>query len=54
MNFYFSAASTLERLEQKQGSIKGVLASLPEKDRKRTSALVIETLKCETASRPHR
>lgn len=47
MNFYFEAAKTLDRLDAKQGSIKGVLASLPEKDRKRTSALVIETLKCK-------
>lgn len=46
MNFYFEAAKTLDRLDSKQGSIKGVLASLPEKNRKRTAALVIETLKC--------
>ncbi|KAH0585057.1 hypothetical protein H2248_008323 [Termitomyces sp. 'cryptogamus'] len=45
MNFYFEAAKTLDRLDSKQGSIKGVLASLPEKNRKRTTALVIETLK---------
>ncbi|KAF8207171.1 S-adenosyl-L-methionine-dependent methyltransferase [Mycena galopus ATCC 62051] len=45
MNFYFEAAKTLDRLEAKQGSIKGILATLPEKDRKRTAALVIETLK---------
>lgn len=45
MNFYFEAARTLDRLEAKQGSVKGVLATLPEKDRKRTAALVIETLK---------
>ncbi|KAF8072034.1 S-adenosyl-L-methionine-dependent methyltransferase [Lyophyllum atratum] len=45
MNFYFEAAKTLDRLDAKQGSIKGVLATLPEKDRKRTAALVIETLK---------
>lgn len=48
MNFYFSAANTLDRLDTKQGSIKGVLATLPEKDRKRTAALVIETLKYKT------
>lgn len=46
MNFYFDAAKVLERLDAKQGSIKGIIGSLPEKDRKRTSALVIETLKC--------
>jgi putative methyltransferase len=45
MNFYFEAARTLDRLDAKQGSVKSVLASLSEKDRKRTSALVIETLK---------
>ncbi|KAJ7284670.1 S-adenosyl-L-methionine-dependent methyltransferase [Mycena rebaudengoi] len=45
MNFYFEAAKTLDRLDAKQGSIKGILATLPEKDRKRTAALVIETLK---------
>ena len=50
MNFYFSAAKTLDRLDSKQGSIKGVLATLPEKDRKRTAALVIETLKCAPPS----
>ncbi|KAF7972524.1 hypothetical protein HWV62_2193 [Athelia sp. TMB] len=48
-SFYFEAAKTLDRLDAKQGSIKGVLATLPEKDRKRTAALVIETLKCEEA-----
>jgi putative methyltransferase len=47
MNFYFEASKILDRLDRKEGSIKGVLATVPEKDRKRTSALVIETLKCE-------
>jgi putative methyltransferase len=46
-SFYFEAAKTLDRLDAKQGSIKGVLATLPDRDRKRTAALVIETLKCE-------
>jgi len=46
MNFYFEAAKILDKLDKKQGSIKGVLSSVPEKDRKRTSALVIESLKC--------
>lgn len=46
MNFYFEAAKTLDKLDAKQGSIKGVISSLPEKDRKRSAALVIETLKC--------
>ena len=47
MNFYFESAKVLDRLGEKQGSIKSVLASLPEQNRKRCSALVIETLKCE-------
>ena len=46
MNFYFEAAKILDKLDKKHGSIKGVLSSVPEKDRKRTSALVIESLKC--------
>lgn len=47
MNFYFEAVNVLHKLDAKKGSIKGVLASVPEKNRKRTAALVIETLKCE-------
>lgn len=47
MNFYFEAAKVLDKLDAKQGSIKGVIATIPEKQRKRTAALVIETLKCE-------
>lgn len=46
MNFYMNAAGALDRLDAKNGSIKGVLASLPEQDRKRSAALIIETLKC--------
>lgn len=49
MNFYFEAAGVLDKLDAKQGSIKGVIANVPEKNRKRTAALVIETLKCEHA-----
>jgi hypothetical protein len=49
MNFYFEAAKILDKLEKKQGSIKGVLSDVAEKDRKRTSALVIESLKCTFA-----
>ena len=49
MNFYFEASSILDKLDAKQGSIKGLIATVPEKNRKRTAALVIETLKCETA-----
>jgi 25S rRNA (cytosine2278-C5)-methyltransferase len=46
MNFYFNAATLLDKLDKKQDSIKGLLSSLPEKDRRRMSALVIESLKC--------
>ncbi|KAI6025592.1 S-adenosyl-L-methionine-dependent methyltransferase [Pisolithus orientalis] len=49
MDFYFQAANILDRLDSKQGSIKGVLASLPESGRARTAALVIETLKYKAA-----
>lgn len=49
MNFYFEAVTVLDKLDAKKGSIKGVIASVPEKNRKRTAALVIETLKCEEA-----
>lgn len=47
MNFYFEASQVLDRLDAKQGSIKGLIATLPEKNRKRSAALIIETLKCE-------
>lgn len=46
MNFYFDAAKIIDRLDAKHGSVKSILSTLPEKSRKRTSALVIETLKC--------
>ncbi|KAJ3862885.1 S-adenosyl-L-methionine-dependent methyltransferase [Lentinula novae-zelandiae] len=45
MNFYFTAAEVLDRLDSKEGSIKGLISTVAEKDRKRTSALVIQTLK---------
>ncbi|KAG8813089.1 hypothetical protein FRC18_002675 [Serendipita sp. 400] len=45
MNFYKSCADILQRLSDKKGSIKSLVGSLPEKDRKRAAALVIETLK---------
>ncbi|EIM90969.1 S-adenosyl-L-methionine-dependent methyltransferase [Stereum hirsutum FP-91666 SS1] len=45
MNFYFEAADALDRLDAKQGSIKSIINTLPAKDRKRSAALVIETLK---------
>lgn len=47
MNFYFEAAGVLDKLDAKRGSIKGLIATVVEKNRKRTAALVIETLKCE-------
>lgn len=50
MNFYFEAAKALDRLDAKKGSIKGIIGLLPEKDRKRTAALVIETLKCRSSA----
>ncbi|KAF8624546.1 hypothetical protein AX15_005849 [Amanita polypyramis BW_CC] len=49
MNFYFEAAGALDRLDAKEGSIKSVIATFPDKDRKRTAALVIETLKYKVA-----
>ncbi|KAH9958601.1 S-adenosyl-L-methionine-dependent methyltransferase [Russula dissimulans] len=45
MNFYFDAAKIIDRLDAKHGSVKSLLSTLPEKSRKRTAALVIETLK---------
>jgi putative methyltransferase len=47
MNFYFEASKVLDRLDARQGSIKSLLSNLPAKDRTRTAALVIETLKCK-------
>lgn len=46
MNFYFDAAGIIDRLDARQGSVKSLLSTLSEKNRKRTAALVIETLKC--------
>ncbi|KAJ3828230.1 S-adenosyl-L-methionine-dependent methyltransferase [Lentinula raphanica] len=45
MNFYFAAAEVLDRLDSKKGSVKSLISTVAEKDRKRTSALVIQTLK---------
>ncbi|KAH7911353.1 S-adenosyl-L-methionine-dependent methyltransferase [Hygrophoropsis aurantiaca] len=45
MNFYFETAQILDRLDAKEGSIKGILSTLPNQNRSRTTALVIETLK---------
>lgn len=47
MNFYFKAVEVLDKLDAKKGSVKGLISTVPEKDRKRTAALVLETLKCE-------
>lgn len=47
MNFYLEAAKVLDSLDARKGSIKGLLGTVVAKDRKRTAALVIETLKCE-------
>lgn len=49
MNFYFEASKVLDRLDSKEGSIKSILASLPDNSRARTAALVIETLKYKGA-----
>ncbi len=51
MNFYFDVAKALDKLDAKKGSVKGVITYLPEKDRKRGSALIIETLKCNVKPR---
>ncbi|KAG9013968.1 hypothetical protein FRB94_004348 [Tulasnella sp. JGI-2019a] len=45
MNFYRTAAGIIDQLDTKKGSIKSCLTSVDEKQRKRTAALVIETLK---------
>ncbi|KAF7424276.1 hypothetical protein PC9H_009582 [Pleurotus ostreatus] len=45
MNFYLEAAKVLDSLDARKGSIKGLLGTVVTKDRKRTAALVIETLK---------
>jgi len=47
MNFYFEATKALDRLDAKKGSIKSVMSIISEKDRRRTAALIIETLKCK-------
>ena len=46
MNFYFDAAGVLDKVEERQSSIKALLSSLPAQNRKRTTALVLEALKC--------
>jgi hypothetical protein len=33
MNLYFTAAQTLDRIDNKQGSIKGILSTLPAGER---------------------
>ncbi|KAG8857591.1 hypothetical protein FRB96_005609 [Tulasnella sp. 330] len=49
MNFYRTAAGIVDRLDTKNGSIKSCLTSVDETQRKRTAALVIETLKYRTS-----
>ncbi|KAI0297242.1 S-adenosyl-L-methionine-dependent methyltransferase [Multifurca ochricompacta] len=49
MNFYFDAAKIIDHLDAKHGSVKSLLSTVPEKNRKRTAALVIETLKYKSA-----
>lgn len=46
MNFYFEASQVLDKIEAKQGSIKGILAGVDLSSRKRMSAAVIRTLEC--------
>ncbi|KZV97453.1 S-adenosyl-L-methionine-dependent methyltransferase [Exidia glandulosa HHB12029] len=45
MNFYFEAAGVLDRLEERKTSVKSLLGSLPAQNRKRVTALVLQTLK---------
>ncbi|KZO96580.1 williams-Beuren syndrome critical region protein 20 copy A [Calocera viscosa TUFC12733] len=49
MNFYREGAEVLDKLDAKKGSIQGNLNAIAEKNRKRTAALVIETLKYKSA-----
>jgi hypothetical protein len=46
MNLYFESAKCLDKLDAKRGSVKSVLTLLPPANRKRGTALLIETLKC--------
>ncbi|EJD49049.1 S-adenosyl-L-methionine-dependent methyltransferase [Auricularia subglabra TFB-10046 SS5] len=45
MNFYFEAAGVLDKLDEKKGSVKGIIGALPAQNRKRVAALVLQTLK---------
>lgn len=45
MNFYRDCAGVLTRLAEKKGSVQSLISTLPEKDRRRGAALIIETLK---------
>ncbi|KAF8322477.1 S-adenosyl-L-methionine-dependent methyltransferase [Clavulina sp. PMI_390] len=49
MNFYFEAARVLDKIEEKKGSIKGILAQVDLSQRKRMSAAVIRTLEYKPA-----
>lgn len=46
MNFYFEASKILDRIDAKQGSIKGILSTVDLSSRKRMSAVIIRTLEC--------
>lgn len=46
MNFYRTAATIIDDIDAKRGSIRSCLSKVEETQRKRASALVIETLKC--------
>ena len=48
MNFYQHAATILDKLDQRKGTIKGLVIGDPKvKDKKKMYALVCETLKCK-------
>ncbi|KAG8932046.1 hypothetical protein FRC02_001735 [Tulasnella sp. 418] len=49
MNFYREAAQIVDKLENKKGSIKSLISTIDEHRRRRTAALVIESLKYRPA-----
>ena len=46
MDFYIQASKILTKLDNKNGSIKGLTLQSGEKNGPRTYALILETLKC--------
>ena len=49
MNFYHHAASILDKLNERKGTIKGLVIGDPKvRDKKKMYALVCETLKCKS------